>query len=79
MVISAVAIILLPLQGKLPADHLLKDLKKIIRMPNLMIFIFFVFILGNFWGFIESFLFIYLKELEAPNYLLGKYKISYFC
>lgn len=36
-----------------------------------MCFIVFLFVLGNFWGFIESFLFLYLKELSAPNYLLG--------
>lgn len=32
---------------------------------------YFLFKNSNFWGFIESFLFLYLKELGAPNYLLG--------
>jgi len=35
-----------------------------------------IFVLGNFWGFIESFLFLYLKELGAPNYLLGEFNIE---
>jgi len=30
-----------------------------------------IFLLGMFWGFVESYLFVFLKELEAPNYLLG--------
>ncbi|XP_049771164.1 uncharacterized protein LOC126136592 [Schistocerca cancellata] len=71
LAISAVAIALLPLGVQLPADNIMRDLMHIVRLPHVIIFIFFLFFLGNFWGFIESFLFLYLKELGASNYLLG--------
>lgn len=71
LLISAVTVAVMPLGAKLPADNLLRDLVNIIKMPHIIIFIFFLFALGNFWGFIESYLFIYLKELGAPNFLLG--------
>ncbi|XP_075992975.1 uncharacterized protein LOC142987902 [Anticarsia gemmatalis] len=71
LLISAVTVAVMPLGAKLPADNLLRDLVNIIKMPHIIIFIFFLFALGNFWGFIESYLFIYLRELGAPNFLLG--------
>ncbi|VVC91148.1 uncharacterized protein LOC126976383 [Leptidea sinapis] len=71
LLISAVTVAVMPLGAKLPADNLLHDLVNIIKMPHIIIFIFFLFALGNFWGFIESYLFLYLKELGAPNFLLG--------
>lgn len=71
LIISALAVLTMPLGEKLPADNVFKDLIKLLMMPHVMTFIIFMFILGNFWGFIESFLFLYLKELGAPNYLLG--------
>lgn len=73
LLISAITVAVMPLGAKLPADNLLHDLVNIIKMPHIIIFIFFLFALGNFWGFIESYLFLYLKELGAPNFLLGKY------
>jgi MFS family permease len=43
----------------------------LLKSANVWIFLFSVFIMGSCWGFLESFLFIYLKQLKAPNYLLG--------
>lgn len=71
LVVSAFTVFLMPLGEKLPADNVFKDLVKLLMIPHVMFFIIFLFVLGNFWGFIESFLFLYLKELGAPNYLLG--------
>uniref|UniRef100_A0A1A9WZP3 Major facilitator superfamily associated domain-containing protein n=1 Tax=Glossina brevipalpis TaxID=37001 RepID=A0A1A9WZP3_9MUSC len=71
LVISTVSVLMMPLGEKLPADNVFRDLWNLLKMPHVITFIFFLFILGNFWGFIESFLFLYLKELGAPNYLLG--------
>lgn len=71
LLISAITVAVMPLGAKLPADNLLRDLVNIIKMPHIIVFIFFLFALGNFWGFIESYLFLYLKELGAPNFLLG--------
>ncbi|XP_018322678.1 uncharacterized protein LOC108735277 [Agrilus planipennis] len=69
--IAGITVLIMPLGTKLPADNLFRDLFNIFKMPHIIIFIIFLYILGNFWGFIESFLFFYLKDLGAPNYLLG--------
>lgn len=71
MLISAWTVFLMPLGTKLPSDNIFRDLINIFKMANVIIFIIFLFVLGNLWGFIESFLFFYLKDLGAPNYLLG--------
>ncbi|XP_055540662.1 uncharacterized protein LOC129727164 [Wyeomyia smithii] len=71
LIISSISVFLMPLGEKLPADNVFKDLLNLLKLKHVIIFIWFLFLLGNFWGFIESFLFLYLKELGAPNYLLG--------
>ncbi|KAH8289896.1 hypothetical protein KR018_000585 [Drosophila ironensis] len=71
LVISTMSVLMMPLGEKLPADNVFRDLWNLLKMPHVIAFIIFLFVLGNFWGFIESFLFLYLKELGAPNYLLG--------
>lgn len=71
LVISAVTVYLMPLSSKLPADDIFRNLLNILTMAPVVMFILFLFALGNLWGFIESFLFLYLKDLGAPNYLLG--------
>lgn len=71
LVVSSIAVLLMPLGDKMPADNVFRDLWNLLKMPHVMCFIVFLFVLGNFWGFIESFLFLYLKELGAPNSLLG--------
>ncbi|XP_076032426.1 major facilitator superfamily domain-containing protein 6-like [Oratosquilla oratoria] len=55
----------------LPSDNLIKDLKKIVTRIEIDVFLVMVLILGSNWGFIESYLFVFLKELNAPNYMLG--------
>ncbi|XP_068917217.1 major facilitator superfamily domain-containing protein 6-A isoform X2 [Tenebrio molitor] len=71
LVVAALAVYLMPLGTKLPADNIFRDLRNIFQMPHVVVFIIFLYILGNLWGFIESYLFFYLKDLGAPNYLLG--------
>lgn len=67
----------MPLVSRLPADNILTDTLAIIKMPHVVLFIIFMFLLGNFWGFIESYVFLYLKELGASNYLLGNYPTNF--
>lgn len=71
LIVAAVMVYIMPLGTKLPADNIFQDMLKIFKMPNVIMFIIFMYVLGNLWGFIESFLFFYLKDLNAPNYLLG--------
>lgn len=71
LVVSTITVLLMPIGEKLPADNVFRDMFNLLKVPHVFVFIGFLFVLGNFWGFIESFLFLYLKELGAPNYLLG--------
>lgn len=69
-----VTLLMMPVGIKMPADHILKDMLRLLKLPHVTAFIFFLFMLGNCWGFIESYLFLYLKELGASNYLLGEFQ-----
>jgi hypothetical protein len=55
------------------ATKLLTSISKLIRLIDVDIFMIMMLLLGiTCWGFLESFLFVYLTELEASNsYLLG--------
>lgn len=59
-------------QVELPEESLTKGLKEIITRVEIDIFMILILIMGTNYGFIESYLFVYLKELNAPNYLLGE-------
>jgi MFS_1 like family len=50
LVVSSISILLMPLGDKLPADNVFKDLWNLLKMPHVMCFILFLFVLGNFWG-----------------------------
>ena len=45
---------------------------QVVRRPDALVFILVVAILGSMWGFLESFLFVFLKKLQAPTYMLGE-------
>jgi len=45
---------------------------KLLKYPEVVVFLIMIFVLGSLWGFVESYLFVFLKDLHAPNYLLGK-------
>ncbi|XP_050532954.1 uncharacterized protein LOC126900957, partial [Daktulosphaira vitifoliae] len=71
LLFSMITLLMMPVGIKMPADHILKDMIRLLKLPHVIAFLFFLFVLGNCWGFIESYLFLYLKELGASNYLLG--------
>lgn len=70
LIISTISVVLMPIGDKLPADNVFRDLFNLLRLPHVMAFILFLFFLGNFWGFIESFLFLYLKGLQIDFFFL---------
>ncbi|KAK7080308.1 hypothetical protein SK128_013082, partial [Halocaridina rubra] len=69
--ISAVLVIRLNFRVDKAGEHFLSDLRKLITKPEIDMFLVMILIQGSNWGFIESYLFVYLKQLNAPNYLLG--------
>uniref|UniRef100_A0A182SD39 Major facilitator superfamily associated domain-containing protein n=1 Tax=Anopheles maculatus TaxID=74869 RepID=A0A182SD39_9DIPT len=68
---SLVSVSLMPIGRKVPSESVMKDTGRILRLPPVLAFLAFLFLLGNFWGFIESYLFVIMKAMGSPNYLLG--------
>lgn len=64
---------------ELPEESLTKGLKEIVTRVEIDIFMILILIMGTNYGFIESYLFVYLKELKAPNYLLGELRNRDVC
>ena len=52
----------------------LTSISKLVRLIDVDIFMIMMLLLGTCWGFLESFLFVYLTELKASSYLLGNIK-----
>lgn len=75
--ISIFTVLWMPVGPKMPVDNIMTDMLKLLRLPHIIAFLFFMFALGNLWGFIESYLFLHLKELGASNYLLGKRELFF--
>ncbi|XP_042873043.1 uncharacterized protein LOC122253799 [Penaeus japonicus] len=71
LLLSVVLVSRLPLEVEMPEESLTKGLKEIITRVEIDIFMILILIMGTNYGYIESYLFVYLKELKAPNYLLG--------
>ncbi|XP_053676976.1 uncharacterized protein LOC128727097 [Anopheles nili] len=61
----------MPIRRKEPTPSVLRDTTRILHRPAVLVFLAFLFLLGNFWGFIESYLFVIMKSMGSPNYLLG--------
>nr|XP_045600592.1 major facilitator superfamily domain-containing protein 6-like [Procambarus clarkii] len=56
---------------KTAGENVMKNLFKLLCRIEIDVFLLMVLAQGASWGFIESFLFVFLKELGAPTYLLG--------
>ena len=60
------------LDVQLPKSIGFKGVAKIFRDIDNCVFLILMFTAGNLWGFLETYLFVYLKEdMGAPIYLLG--------
>ncbi|XP_018006678.1 uncharacterized protein LOC108664575 [Hyalella azteca] len=51
--------------------NVLLNFRRLLSRAEVLIFLLIIFLLGANWGFIEQYLFVYLKTLGAPTYMLG--------
>ena len=58
---------------RMEASSLAAGLRRLIRLIDVDVFMLMMLLLGTCWGFLESFLFIFLMELNANSYLLGEF------
>jgi len=70
---TSISVCLIEKDIGLPKDSdTMKGLRLIFSNPSVIIFLVMMFVCGGMFGFVETFLFVYLKEdLHAPIYLLG--------
>ncbi|XP_042231696.1 major facilitator superfamily domain-containing protein 6-like isoform X2 [Homarus americanus] len=53
------------------SEHFIQDLKQLVIRPEINMYLVMILLMGSNWGFIESYLFIYLGSLGASNSLMG--------
>ncbi|CAL1297400.1 unnamed protein product [Larinioides sclopetarius] len=70
-VCTAIAVWMLSVDVPPPAQNVIKNFKKLLQVPPVIALMIVVFWLGSMWGFVESFLFLYLLDLGSPTFLLG--------
>lgn len=60
---------------RMESGNFVAGVKRLVRLIDVDVFIFMMLLLGTCWGFIESFMFVFLMELKANSYLLGNYNL----
>ena len=72
LIICIINVCFIKMDVDLPKSSGLKGVKKIFTNLDICFFLAVMFVLGNCFGFVETFLFLLLKdEMGAPMYLLG--------
>ncbi|CAG7728392.1 unnamed protein product [Allacma fusca] len=68
---SAFLTLKIDLTFKTPAEKVLGHLKEVLSQVEILIFFFAMFLSGSAWGYLESFLFWFLKNLGGSEILMG--------
>lgn len=70
--LTIIAVCRIKMDLKLPKGAKLKDVVQIVKNAEICVFILLMLVFGTLWGFMETFLFVYLKDdLGASMSLLG--------
>ncbi|XP_042884942.1 major facilitator superfamily domain-containing protein 6-like [Penaeus japonicus] len=69
--VSGLLVMRLQFQVEESQENILKNVMKLVTKMEINVHFVMVLLLGSNWGFIESFLFLYLETLGAPTYLMG--------
>ena len=61
-------------QAEKSEGSFLKNLKQLVTIPEIPVFLVFMLLLGTNFGFMDNYLFIFLvDDIKTPNFLLGKF------
>lgn len=72
LIICIINVCMIKMDVNLPKSSGLQGVKKIFSSLDICFFLAVMFVLGNCFGFVETYLFLYLKkEMAAPMFLLG--------
>ncbi|XP_063588960.1 major facilitator superfamily domain-containing protein 6-like [Penaeus indicus] len=69
--VSGLLVMRLQFQVEENQENILKNVLKLVTRMEINVHFLMVLLLGTNWGFIESFLFLYLDTLGAPTFLMG--------
>ncbi|XP_064090441.1 major facilitator superfamily domain-containing protein 6-like isoform X2 [Macrobrachium nipponense] len=68
---SAVLIARLNFKVDVAENNMFHDLRQLVTRPEINLYFLVILVLGSNWGFIESYLFLYMGKLGSPNYVMG--------
>lgn len=71
MIISAIITLFLPFEMEHRTSSFLKSLSVLFKNSELVLLFVIMSVLGSFWSFLETFLYIHLQHLNASNLLIG--------
>ncbi|XP_068215277.1 major facilitator superfamily domain-containing protein 6-A-like [Palaemon carinicauda] len=71
MLVTAVVTLALPIEVQVQRRSLMNNISQLMRTTELCVLLFLMTLLGTFWGYIKTFLYIYLSFLEASWLLIG--------
>ncbi|KAG7166193.1 Major facilitator superfamily domain-containing protein 6-like 5 [Homarus americanus] len=71
MLVTAVVTVALPIEVQVERMSLLKNITQLIHTTELSILLLLMTLLGIFWGYLKTFVYLYLEDLHASKLLLG--------
>nr|XP_053648580.1 uncharacterized protein LOC128699829 [Cherax quadricarinatus] len=71
MLTTMAVTIVLPIEVQVQRRSLLKNIRQLIHTTELSILLFLMTLLGTFWGYLKTFVYVYLEDLHASKLLLG--------
>lgn len=71
MLVTAAVTFALPIEVQVQRRSLMKNISQLIRTAELSVLLFLMILLGTFWGYLKTFLYIYLNKLGASWLLIG--------
>merc|ERR1719210_851253 len=69
--IASLFILLIKLDFKPPGERILSNVGEVAKNAEVVAFLGMMMFAGTFWGFIESFLFWHLDDMESTKFLMG--------
>lgn len=71
MLVTAAVTLALPIEVQVQRQSLMKNILQLIQTSELSILLLLMTLLGTFWGYLKTFVYVYLEDLEASKLLMG--------
>ncbi|KAK4290038.1 hypothetical protein Pmani_037038 [Petrolisthes manimaculis] len=71
MLVTAAVTLALPIEVQVQRKSLMKNIRQLIHTTELSILLLLMTLLGTFWGYLKTFVYVYLEDLGASKLLMG--------